>query len=124
MAYQNITFPNPKLVHGLQKEVVKLTKIVTNGNTEFRISKQSNFRNRWTWPARAMSQTDIEAIIAFAESVDMALDSFNFYCPIKKATFKVRFEDAGLSMQVEAMNTSGTVTYSTIGDIKLIEVFE
>lgn len=124
MAYQNITFPNPKLVHGLHKEVVKLTKIVTNSNTEFRISKQSNFRNRWTWPARAMSQTDIEAIIAFAESVDMALDSFNFYCPIKKQTYKVRFEDAGLSMQVEAMNTSGTVTYSTIGDIKLIEVFE
>lgn len=124
MAYQNITFPNPKLVHGLQKEVVKLTKIVTNGNTEFRISKQSNFRNRWTWPSRAMSQTDIEAILAFADTVDMALDSFNFYCPIKKATYKVRFEEAALSMQVEAMNTSNTVTYSTIGDIKLIEVFE
>ena len=124
MAYQNILFPNPKLIHGLQKEIVKQTKIVSNGNTEYRISKNANFRQRWTWPARAMSQTDINTILAFADTVDMAKDSFNFYCPIKKQTFKVRFEDAGIQFQVEAMNTSNTVTYSTISDISLIEVFE
>lgn len=124
MAYQNILFPNPKLIHGLQKEVLKQTKIVSNGNIEYRISKNANFRNRWTWPARAMSQTDINAIISFAESVDMAKDSFNFYCPIKKQNYKVRFEDASIQFVVEAMNTSNTVTYSTISDISLIEVFE
>lgn len=124
MAYQNILFPNPKLIHGLQKEVLKQTKIVSNGNTEYRISKNANFRQRWTWPARAMSQSDINAILSFADTVDMAKDSFNFYCPIRKQTFKVRFEDAGIQFQVEAMNTSNTVTYSTISDISLIEVFE
>lgn len=124
MAYQNILFPNPKLIHGLQKEVLKQTKIVSNGNTEYRISKNANFRQRWTWPSRAMSQTDIDAIITFADTVDMAKDSFNFYCPIRKQTFKVRFEDAGIQFQVEAMNTSNTVIYSTISDISLIEVFE
>ena len=108
----------------MQKEIVKQTKIVSNGNTEYRISKNANFRQRWTWPARAMSQTDINTILAFADTVDMAKDSFNFYCPIKKQTFKVRFEDAGIQFQVEAMNTSNTVTYSTISDISLIEVFE
>ena len=124
MAYQNILFPNPKLIHGLQKEVVKQTKIITNGNKEFRINKQANFRQRWTWPARAMSQTDIDAIVTFADTVDMALDSFNFYCPIKKQTFKVRFEDASVSMTVEALSSNNSVIYSTIGDISLIEVFE
>lgn len=124
MAYQNILFPNPKLIHGLKKETIKQTKIVSNGNTEFRISKNANFRQRWVWPARAMSQADINAIIAFADTVDMAKDSFNFYCPVKKQNFKVRFEDASIQFTVEAINTSSTVIYSTISDITLIEVFE
>ena len=124
MAYQNILFPNPKLIHGLQKEIVKQTKIITNGNTEYRLSKQANFRQSWTWPARGMLQTDINAIIAFAESVDMAKDSFNFYCPVKKQTFKVRFEDASIAFTVEGMDINNNVVVGTIGDITLTEVFE
>jgi len=124
MAYQNILFPNPKLIHGLQKETVKQTKIVTNGNTEYRISKQANFRQRWTWSSRVMSQADINAIIAFAEGVDMAKDSFNFYCPIKKATFKVRFEDASIGFTVEGLDSTNAVFASSLNDFSLIEVFE
>lgn len=122
MAYQNILFPNPKLIHGLQKEIIKQTKVVSNGNTEFRITKNASCRQRWTWPSRAMLHSDIDAIIAFADSVDMAKDSFNFYCPIRKQNFKVRFEDASIQFTVEAINVAGSVTYSSLGDISLIEV--
>ena len=124
MAFQNITFPNPRLIHGLQKEILKQTKIVTNGNTEFRISKQENFRQRWTWVSRVMLQSDIDAIISFAESVDMALDSFNFYCPIRKQTFKVRFEDASIQFTVEALDANNSAIVGGLSDITLIEVFE
>lgn len=124
MAYQNILFPNPKLIHGLQKEIVKQTKIITNGNTEYRISKMANFRQRWTWSSRVMLQSDINAILAFAETVDMAKDSFNFYCPIKKQTFKVRFEDASISFSVEGMDVNNNCIVGNLGDFTLIEVFE
>jgi hypothetical protein len=122
MAFQNVTFPNPKLVHGLQKEFVKQTKIITNGNLEYRINKQSAVRRRWTWQSRHMSQTDIDAIVEFSNTVGMAKDSFWFYCPIAKTNYKVRFEDASISYIVEAMNTQNTVTYSNLQDINLIEV--
>lgn len=124
MAYQNILFPNPKLIHGLKKEIAKQTKIISNGNIEFRLSKQENFRQIWTWQGRVMSQTDINAIVTFADTVDMAKDSFNFYCPFKKQNYKVRFIDASLTFTAEAMDTSSTIIYSSIGDISLIEVFE
>ena len=124
MAYQNILFPNPKLIHGIKKEYVKVTKIVSNGNIEYRISKNAQFRQRWTWPSRVMLQTDIDALIAFVDQVDMAKDSFNFYCPIKKQTYKVRFEDAKFEFSVDALNVNNDALAGTIGDITLIEVFE
>lgn len=124
MAYQNILFPNPRLVHGLNKETFKQTKVITNGNTEFRISKQANFRNRWTWSGRLVPQDDITEIVEFAQQVDMAKDSFNFYCPIAKQTYKVRFVDAGITYSVEAFDENGDPVLGNLGDINLIEVFE
>ena len=123
MAFQNILFPNPKLVHGLTKEVIQPTKIISNGNTEYRLSK-SNVRHRWTWQGRAMSQGDYSAIVTFMESVNMSLDSFRFYCPIKKQEYHVRFDVGSISSTVEAMSYDNTVTYVSTSDISLIEVFE
>lgn len=124
MAYQNINFPTPRLIHGLQKETAKQTKIITNGNTEYRITKQANFRNRWTFPGRLVPQGDIQEILDFAEQVDMAKDSFNFYCPIAKQTYKVRFNDASISYTVEAFDDNGNPLIGNLGDITLVEVFE
>lgn len=124
MAYQNILFPNPKLIHGLKKEHVKVTKIVSNGNIEYRISKQTNFRQRWTWPARVVLQTEINALLTFIDQVDMAKDSFNFYCPVAKQTYKARFENASFDFSVDALTTGNDALAGTIGDIVLIEVFE
>ena len=121
MAYQNINFPTLKLIHGLKKEIGQTTKIITNGNTEYRVSK-SNPRRRWTFQARTLLKADRDAIIAFAQSVDFALDSFNFYCPIEKITYKVRFDSSSLSSMVETMDVNGNVTSVTMGDIVLVEV--
>ena len=123
MAYQNVNFPTLKLVHGLKKEIGQSTKIISNGNTEYRLSK-TNPRRRWTFPSRALTLADRNSIISFAQSVNFALDSFNFYCPIEKTTYKVRFESSSLSSVVETMDVNGNVTAMTVGDIVLVEVFE
>ena len=123
MAYQNINFPTLKLVHGLKKEVGQSTKIISNGNTEYRLSK-SQARRRWTFPSRALVLADRTAIITFMKSVNFALDSFNFYCPIEKVTYKVRFESSAATSVVESMDVNGNVTAVTFGDISLVEVFE
>lgn len=124
MAYQAILFPNPGLIHGLKKEIIQATTIVTNGNTEYRISKMANPRRRWTWQARAISNADKTAIVSFASTVDMALDSFRFYDPFDKIEYHVRFDQASLSFTAEAMDTSDNITYVTFDDINLIQVFE
>jgi hypothetical protein len=123
MAFQNVLFPNPKLVHGLTKEVGQSTKIISNGNTEYRLSK-SNPRRRWTWQSRGMSKADRDAIVTFMKNTKFSLDSFRFYCPLEKIEYHVRFDQSSFSSVVEVMDTSSNVSYVTIGDIVLVEVFE
>lgn len=123
MAFVNELFPNPKLVHGLTKEIGQSTKIISNGNTEYRINK-SSARRRWTWSARAMSKDDRNEIITFIKNRNFALDSFRFYCPIEKIEYHVRFDNSALSSTVEAMDENGDVIYVSISDIVLVEVFE
>lgn len=124
MAFQNVLFPNPKLIHGLQKSVVQNVNVVTNGNTEYRILKNSQPRQRWVWSSRAMSQTDINTLVTFLKSVNMMLDSFRFYDPFDKTEYHVRLDASGLQMQAEVLDSTNTVVYSTLGDIVLIQVFE
>lgn len=124
MAFQNILFPNPKLIHGLQKSVIQNVNVVTNGNTEYRILKNSQKRRKWVWPSRAMSQTDIDALITFLSGVNMMLDSFRFYDPFDKVEYHVRLDTNGLQWQAEILDGTNTVTYATISDISLIQVFE
>lgn len=123
MAFQNILFPNPKLLHGLKKEVIQQTKIISNGNTEFRLSKNDP-RRRWVWPSRAMSEADKNAIVNFMKSVDFSLDSFRFYDPFEKTEVHVRFDMASISFSAEAFDTNNNVTYVGLSDIILLEVFE
>lgn len=123
MAFQNILFPNPKLIHGLKKEIIQGTKIISNGNTEYRLSKNDP-RRRWIWPSRAMSNTDKEAIVNFVKSVDMSLDSFRFYDPFEKTEIHVRFDMAAISFTAEVLDSTNSIVYVNISDIALIEVFE
>jgi hypothetical protein len=124
MAFQNILFPSPKLIHSLKKEIAQLTQIVTNGTTEYRISKTPDQRARWTYPQRTLLDADKKAIIDFAKSVNMQLDSFRYFCPIEKQEFHVRFDQTMISYSVEALNLDNSVAVVNISDIVLIQVYE
>lgn len=121
MAFQNILFPTPKLIHGITRESGMTTKIISNGNKEYRLSK-TMIRRRWTIPGKSMSTADRKTIADFFLSVNFALDSFRFYDPITKTEYHVRLDSSVFSSTIEAMDTSGNVTYVTIGDIVLVEV--
>ena len=121
MAFQNILFPTPKLIHGITRESGNMTKIISNGNTEYRLNK-SQIRRRWTIPGKSMSKSDRDAIGAFIVSVNFCLDSFRFVDPLTKSEYHVRFDSSSFGSTIEAMDSSGNVTYVTTSDIVLVEV--
>ncbi len=123
MAYQNVNFPTPKLIHGIKKGFYKPTIIVTNGYSEYRLQRQSSKRYRWTIPSRVMSSVDVNTLATFLSGVNIGLDSFNWTCPKDGLTYKVRFDGAGLEEQFEGLNSSNVPIFETIGDITLIQVF-
>lgn len=80
--FVNQLFPNPKLIHGLQKSYTSPVMIVGNTQVEYRIKKLANYRTAWTWPARLMLQSDRIAISAFYTDVAaFSLNSFLFKDP-------------------------------------------
>lgn len=82
MAFVDQLFPNPKLIHDLEVEIGAATTIISNGNVEYRIQKQANYRTRWNWPSRAMLSTDAQDIARFiAELANFGLNSFKFKDP-------------------------------------------
>lgn len=82
MAFVNSLFPNPRLIHDLEREIGAATTIIGNGNQEYRIQKQSNYRIRWKWPSRAMLSVDSQELSQFmAEVANFSLNSFKFKDP-------------------------------------------
>lgn len=80
--FVNQLFPNPKLIHGLQKSYESSVLIVGNTQVEYRIKKLANYRTAWTWPARMMLQSDRIAISSFYTDVAaFSLNSFLFKDP-------------------------------------------
>lgn len=121
MAFQNILFPAPKLIHGITREAGQTTKIISNGNTEYRLSK-STVRRRWTIPGKSMSLADRNTIGSFILQVKFGLDSFRFLDPISNTEYHVRFDSSTFSSTIEALDANGNVTYVTTSDIVLVEV--
>ena len=82
MAFVNQLFPNPRLIHDLQRTIGASTVINSNGNIEYRIQKEANYRTRWSWPSRTMLATDAQGIADFlAETASFGLYSFKFKDP-------------------------------------------
>lgn len=82
MAFVNQLFPNPRLIHDLEVDIGSATTIIGNGNIEYRIQKQANYRTRWKWPSRAMLSTDSQDIARFvSEIANFSLNSFKFEDP-------------------------------------------
>lgn len=82
MAFVNSLFPNPKLVHDLQRAIAQPTTIVSNGSAEFRINKLANYRITWKWPSRLIKVEDRKAIATFySDTAQGGLYSFKFKDP-------------------------------------------
>lgn len=82
MAFVDQLFPNPRLIHDLEVVVASPTLIVQNGNKEYRIRKQANYRYGWRWPERAMMSTDAQEIARFiTEIANFSENSFRFKDP-------------------------------------------
>ena len=123
MAYQNISFPVPKLKTGIKKTFIKSTIIVGNGYIEYRIQRQQNIRSRWIIPGKSMLTVNSDIIINFIKSVNIGLDSFNFVCPKDGQTYKVRFDGGEIGMSIEAIDWNNASIAESIPDISLIQVF-
>lgn len=82
MAFVNALFPNPKLIHGLQRSGAQPTTIVSNGSAEFRLNKLANYRITWKWPSRLIKAEDRKTIATFfSDTAQGGLYSFKFLDP-------------------------------------------
>lgn len=81
MAFQNITFPDLKLKHGLVKTVVDPVVITGNGAREVRRRQNQFERFVWSIQSRNLTEADKLAIHAFLRGVNIAQDSFLYRDP-------------------------------------------
>lgn len=81
MAFINEIFPNPKLIHGLQRTTSRPVKVLSNGNTEYRIRKNAFERYEWEYPSSTILPEDLIAISEFYALSDGGLKSFKYQDP-------------------------------------------
>jgi hypothetical protein len=121
--YDNVNFPAFKLIHDMQRSVSIPVSIITNGNIEYRITKQAQPRYTWIFPTRTLTNDDKVTLLTFYLARFGALRSFNFTDPDSGTVYHVRF-DTDLSWALSALNTDNSPLLHNIGDVKLIQVFE
>lgn len=82
MSFVDTLFPNPKLIHGLEKSVSNPVLVVGNSQVEYRVKKLANYRTSWKWPARGMLSSDRKTLATFyTEIAAFSLNSFKFKDP-------------------------------------------
>ena len=81
MAFEDVTFPYYPMKHGITKTIIDPVSIVSNGNREYRIKRQSWERYEWTLPTQTMTNEQKEEIKAFLLSRNHSLNSFKFVDP-------------------------------------------
>lgn len=121
MAFVNQLFPNPKLIHDLERKIGASTTIIGNGNREYRLQKEANYRTRWKWPQRAMLSTDAQAISTFmSEVANFGLNSFKFKDPYLNSWLEtpLLYTGTGTKYYLTSKGTSDThPVYHLGGDI-------
>lgn len=122
MAYQNITFPAMKLVHGFVEEFETPVNVVSNFNREYRINRYSMPKGKFVYQARNMKYSDWLVLQTFFTTVKYQKDSFNFVHPLTNTVYKVRLASAP-TIQVVALDTNKVPTIVTVSDIVLLQVF-
>lgn len=81
MAFQNIVFPELKLIHGMSRTRSDRTVVFGNGYNEFRIRRGNIDPLDWSFPGRNMLAADAKTLIDFYNTVNGTLDSFKFKDP-------------------------------------------
>lgn len=81
MAFQDITFPELRLLHGISKSRGDNTVVFGNGYREYRIRRNKIDPLVWTLPARDLYVDDARELIDFYNDVDGGMDSFKFVDP-------------------------------------------
>lgn len=122
MAYQNISFPTLKLLHGFTIETDSPVTVVTNFAKEYRIKRHDGNKRTFVFQSRNLSYTDWTTLKTFLDNVGWQRDSFNLTIPGTVSVVKVRL-DATPSVSYVALNNSNQPTMVNISDIKLKEVF-
>lgn len=84
MAFQDITFPELRLIHGISKSRGDNTVVFGNGYKEYRIRRSTIDPLVWSFPARDLFVDDARELIDFYNDVDGGLDSFKFADPDDK----------------------------------------
>jgi len=125
MAFIDQFLPMPRLIHGLEKELLLPTTVVGNGTTEYRINKVANPRRRWRYPARLVPYADLVTLVTFYQTVALgSLNSFKFRDPDTDVIHRVRFDQLSIQWTMDALTMSNRSAGNTQGDITLVEVIE
>lgn len=95
MAFQNIVFPNLKLIHGFKESVELPVSIVGNGNSEQRSARMRFDKFSWSYPSRLVLETDKQELYTFYKQVHGATDSFLFANPARANWNGESLESAG-----------------------------
>lgn len=122
MAYQNINFPTLRLKHDFLEENIAPVTVISNFSAEYRISRYSSPKRRFTFPARNILASDWATLSTFMTTVGYQRDSFDFTHPFSGTVIKVRFDSIPDARTV-TIGANGAPTIIAISDINLIEVF-
>lgn len=83
MAFVNATFPNPGLIHGIEKTLGRPTTIVGNSAIESRLQKLQHYRSRWNWPSRGMEVSKRDTVFNFiTDTMGFSKNSVKFKDPL------------------------------------------
>ena len=119
MAFQNIVFPELKLVHGMSKvKSDSSTSVFGNGYREYRVKRGNVNPIRWSFPGRALVKSDAQTLIDFYNTVDGISDSFKFKDPDDHKWTLFRLENLSSSLWTVKSNT-GSYIFHLDGSINV-----
>ena len=95
MSIDNVLFTNPKLIHGISKSSEIPTRVVGNGNTEYRMRTNAFERFIWEWPSATMTTEQIRELYKFWNQRDGGLRGFKFQDPDYPNFVNAKLSSAG-----------------------------
>lgn len=113
MAFKNQTFPELRLMQGMQRSREDNTVIFGNGNKEYRIRRHSQDPYTWAWPARNLLQADARTLQAFYEDMQGSLYSFKYEDPDDNTWEDLELEWLDTTRWKVVSNTNSPIYHSS-----------